>query len=116
MSASGGGTWSEVCCGLDLEADRFAKRWINARRAGSLDALQPLRGTHNAPNRWLRRGGNTMGVQLWTWGLTAALAGFSGPTNDGEDKPVGVETKSFGKLLDGGEAKLYTLKNKHGIV
>jgi aldose 1-epimerase len=57
-----------------------------------------------------------MGVQLWTWGLTATLAGFSGPINDGEDKPVGVETKSFGKLPDGGEAKLYTLKNKHGII
>ena len=57
-----------------------------------------------------------MSVQPWVWGLTAVLATFGEPRNDGEDKPVGVETKAFGKLPDGGEAKLYTLKNKHGIV
>jgi aldose 1-epimerase len=45
--------------------------------------------------------------------LAAALA-VAGA--DGEDKPLGVETASFGKLPDGGEAKLYTLKNKNGVV
>ena len=45
--------------------------------------------------------------------LAAALAVMSA---DGEDKPLGVETTSFGKLPDGGEAKLYTLRNKNGLV
>jgi aldose 1-epimerase len=57
-----------------------------------------------------------MGVQLAAWGLAAALAGLDGPAAGKEDKPVGVETTSFGKLPDGGDAKLFTLKNKHGLV
>lgn len=57
-----------------------------------------------------------MGVHLWTVGIATAMTCFGGSKNDGEDKPVGVETTSFGKLPDGGEAKLFTLKNKNGIV
>jgi Galactose mutarotase and related enzymes len=54
-----------------------------------------------------------MRVQLGTLGL-AALMAFGAAAE--EDKPVGVQTTAFGKLPDGGEAKLFTMKNKNGIV